>query len=119
MPQPDLEGDRVSNYRTRSRAPIFLPDSETVSTCLDKFAALSRWHESGLRKKPVPISQDDPSNMRTVRQLDYPCWIRAREGAGGLMSCEATNATIVEHLVKFYGGQGIKANFVAEEFLPG
>src|SRR6266581_7701632 len=85
MPQPDPEVERVSAERSRIRARTFLPDSETVSTCLDKFAALSRWNESGLRKKPIPISHDDPSNMRKLRLLDYPCWIRAREGAGGLM----------------------------------
>ena len=119
MPQPDPEVERVSAERSRIRTRTFLPDSETVSTCLDKFAALSRWNESGLRKKPVPISQDDSSNMRKLRQLDYPCWIRAREGAGGLMSCKATSPSIAEHWVKFHWDQGIKANFVAEEYLPG
>src|SRR2546422_2987747 len=119
MPQPDPEVERVSNDRSRIRARIFLPDSETVSTCLDKFAALSRWHESGLRQKPIPISHDDSSNMRKLRLLDYPCWIRAREGAGGLMSCKATSPIIAEYWVKFHWDQGIKANFVAEEYLPG
>jgi carbamoylphosphate synthase large subunit len=119
MPQPDPEVERVSAERARIQATIFLPDSQTVSTCLDKFAALSRWHEAGLRTKPVPISHDDPSNILKIRQLEYPCWIRAREGAGGLLSCKATSASIAEHWVKFHWDQGIRANFVAEEYLPG
>lgn len=119
MPQPDPEVDRVSAERTRIRAKVFLPDSQTVTTCLDKLATLSHWSEAGLRTKPVPISQDDPSVMRKINQLDYPCWIRAREGAGGLMSCKATSPSIAEHWVRFHWDQGIRVNFVAEEYLPG
>lgn len=119
IPQPDPEVERVSAERGRIRTRMFLPDAPTVSTCLDKFMALSRWSEAGLRTKPVPISQNDPSIMKKISQLDYPCWIRAREGAGGLMSCKATSPAIVEHWVRFHWDQGIKANFVAEEYLPG
>ena len=119
MPQPDPEVERVSAERAGIRARVFLPNPQTVSTCLDKFMALSRWSEAGLRTKPVPISQDDPSIMQRIHQLDYPCWIRAREGAGGLMSCKATSPSIAEHWVRFHWDQEIKANFVAEEYLPG
>src|SRR5205807_5818457 len=80
MPQPDPEVERVSAERARINARVFLPDAQTVSTCLDKFAALSRRYESDLRKKPLPNSHDDSSNMRKVRELDYPRWIRSREG---------------------------------------
>ncbi len=119
MPQPDPEVERVSAERARIKTRVFLPDTQTVSTCLDKFAALSCWHEAGLRSKPVPISKDDPSVLNKIRQLDYPCWIRAREGAGGLLSSKVTNPSIVEHWVRFHWDQGIKAAFVAEEYLPG
>src|SRR5260370_3479920 len=44
MPQPDPEVDRVSVDRARIQARVFLPDTQTVSTCLANFAALSRWH---------------------------------------------------------------------------
>src|SRR5207244_4177863 len=37
----------------------------------------------------------------------------------GLMSCKATSPSIAKHWVKFHWDQGIKANFVAEEYLPG
>ena len=119
MPQPDPEVERVSAERARIRARIFLPDAHTVSTCLDKFAALSQWHRAGLRREPVPISHDDPSNIRKIHRLDYPCWIRGREGAGGLLSCKATSESIAEHWVRFHWDQGIDADFVAEEYLPG
>ena len=119
MPQPDPEVERISADRERIRASLFLPDSQTVSTCLDKFATLSRWSEAMLRTEPVPISRDDASVMRKIRDLKYPCWIRAREGAGGLLSSKVTSPSIAEHWVRFHWDQGIKANFVAEEYLPG
>lgn len=119
MPQPDPEVERVSAERARIRARVFLPDSQTVSTCLDKFAALARWNEAGLRTKPLPISRDDPSVTKKIRELNYPCWIRAREGAGGLLSSRVDSPSIVEHWVRFHWDQGIKADFVAEEYLPG
>src|SRR2546428_7742919 len=71
MPQPDPEVERVSAERARIRARVFLPDTQTVSTCLDKFAALSQWHRAGLRKAPVPISHNDPSNIRKIRRSHF------------------------------------------------
>lgn len=56
---------------------------------------------------------------QTIRRLDFPCWIRARHGAGGLLSCLAKEKNIVEHWVRFHWEQGIKTDFVAEEYLPG
>lgn len=119
MPQPDPEVERISAERERIRATLFLPEKQTVSTCLDKFATLSRWNEARLRTEPVPISHDDPSVTKKIRDLNYPCWIRAREGAGGLLSSKVSGPSIVEHWVRFHWDQGIKANFVAEEYLPG
>ena len=118
FPQPDAEVAQISKERDQVRASVFLPDAETVSTCLDKFEALSRWHKAGLRKKPAVISlknRDDQS----IGLLHYPCWIRAREGAGGLLSCKADNSSIARHWVEFHWEQGISTDFVAEEYLPG
>lgn len=119
FPQPDTEVRRISNERNKLDARVFLPDEATVSACLDKFQALQIWHRARLRKEPVVISHKDESLSGLVKDLDYPCWIRAREGAGGLLSCKATSPTIVEHWTRFHWDQGIEADFVAEEYLPG
>src|SRR5438128_1670319 len=71
MPQPDPEVERGSNDRSRIRARTFLPDSETVSTGLDKFAALSRWHESGLRNQPECSGSDKSRFQKASR--DFLC----------------------------------------------
>ncbi len=119
FPQPDPEVRRVSEDREKLRAKIFLPDEEAVSSCLDKFETLRIWHRTGLRKEPVVLSASDPSVGQKIKALRYPCWIRAREGAGGLLSCRASNENIVDHWVRFHWDQGIKTDFVAEEYLPG
>ena len=119
LPQPDTEVGIVSKERARIRAGIFLPDEATVATCLDKFQALSRWSEKGLRLKPEVLSTKDQIPEEKLRRLSYPCWIRAREGAGGLLSCLAPNASIARHWVQFHWEQGLETDFVAEEYLPG
>jgi hypothetical protein len=119
FPQPDPEVRRVSEEREKLQAKIFLPDQRTVSACLDKFQAITIWHEMRLRKGSVVLSLRDENVFRKIKDLEYPCWIRAREGAGGLLSCKATDGRIVEHWVRFHWDQGIKTDFIAEEYLPG
>lgn len=119
FPQPDLEVRRVSEEREKVKARVFLPDRTTVSACLDKFQALTSWHKMRLRKGSVVLSTGDASIHQKIRDLEYPCWIRARAGAGGLLSCKATDSNIAEHWTQFHWGQGIMTDFIAEEYLPG
>ena len=119
FPQPDQEVGHVSEEREKLHAKVFLPDQRTVSACLDKFQALTIWNKKGLRKEPAVLSAEDESVLQRIKDLQYPCWIRAREGAGGLLSCKATDSKIVEHWVRFHWDQGIKTDFIAEEYLPG
>jgi hypothetical protein len=119
FPQPDPEVRRVSEEREKVQAKVFLPDKTTVSACLDKFQALKIWHKVRLRKGSVVLSAGETSIHQKIRDLQYPCWIRAREGAGGLLSCKATDSNIVEHWTQLHWGQGIKTDFIAEEYLPG
>jgi carbamoylphosphate synthase large subunit len=119
FPQPDPEVRRVSEEREKLLAKVFLPDERTVSACLDKFQALKIWQKMRLRKGSVVLSARDESIVQKIKDLQYPSWIRAREGAGGLLSCKATESKIVEHWVHFHWDQGIKTDFIAEEYLPG
>ena len=119
FPQPDPEVKRISADREKLRAKLFLPDPDAVEICLDKFMALTVWHKRGLRKKPTVLSEGDPTTENTIGALRYPCWIRAREGAGGLLSCKASDKRIADHWLRFHWDQGIKTDFVAEEYLPG
>src|SRR5438034_11351382 len=90
FPQPDREVRRVSEVREKLHAQVFLLDKKAVSNCLDKFETLMIWHRTGLRNEPIVLSANDASVHHKITALEYPCWIRAREGAGGLLSCRAS-----------------------------
>lgn len=119
FPQPDPEVRRVSQDREKLHCKTFLPDKNAVLTCLDKFQTLTAWHRKELREEPTILKPSDGSTASKLKDLQYPCWIRAREGAGGLLSGKATDADIASHWLQFHWGQGIRMDFIAEEYLPG
>ena len=119
FPQPDLEVGRVSRERGELEARVFLPDQPAVSICLDKYKALLKWSDNGLRESPHLLSQRNGSAEEKVKSLSFPCWLRAREGAGGLMSCLAHSWKEAYYWVMFHWTQGFHTDFVAEDYLPG
>lgn len=119
LPQPDSEVHRLSMEREKLGARVFLPDSSTVTVCLDKYEALVRWKEAGLRQNSILINMNSSTNTRKVKSLDYPVWLRARKGAGGLLSCLANSWKEAHHWMLFHWGHGLRSDFLAEEYLPG
>jgi carbamoyl-phosphate synthase large subunit len=119
FPQPDTELGKISAERDSIQARLFLPDQATVSACLDKYSAIDKWHTANLRSIPVILSIKDPMINEKIQKLNYPCWLRAREGAGGLLSCLAKQPTTVNHWLSFHWGQGLMTDFIAEEYLSG
>ena len=119
FPQPDYEVGRISRESQKLEARVFLPDPSTVLLCLDKYEALLKWQTAGLRREPILLSPRSRSTARKIRSLDYPAWLRARHGAGGLMSCLANSWKEAYHWVMFHWEHGLKSDFVAEEYLPG
>jgi len=119
FPQPDTEVGRVSRDRQMLTAAIFLPDEAAVDTCLDKFQALSVWHNKGLRGQPVVLRPPEKSLLRELGELTFPRWLRARQGAGGLMSCLARSKKEAYHWAMFHWAQGFNTDFIAEDYLPG
>ncbi len=119
MPQPDLEVERISYARERVEAKVFLPEAATVSACQDKYQALRLWYEAGLREKPLLLPKSEGDQSPGLKDIDYPRWLRARRGAGGLLSCLARNNNEARCWIWFHKNQGISADFVAEEYLPG
>ncbi len=119
FPQPDAEVGRVSRERNALEASLYLPDPVAVSTCLDKYQALRAWNENALRDKPLLLSPRGPTRERELERLTFPCWLRAREGAGGLMSCLARSRKEAHYWLMFHWSQGFNTDFIAEEYLPG
>src|SRR5438552_4043239 len=114
FPQPDSEVGRISKDRDRVRASVFLPDREAVKICQDKYEALSRWFKKGLRREPIVLSPRSPKTRQSVRKLAFPCWVRARQGAGGSLSCLARSWRSVEHWVGYHWAEGLKTDFIVE-----
>ena len=119
FPQPDYEVARLSRDASKLEARVLLPKPSTVSSCLDKYEALLKWHSAGLRKQPIVLSPASDPMLEMVKSLTYPVWLRARQGAGGLLSCLARNWKEIYHWGMFHWEYGLKSDFVVEEYLPG
>src|SRR5712691_10553874 len=118
FPQPDSEVGRLSSNRDRVRAALFLPDREAVKVCQDKYEALSRWFKRGLRRQPIVLSARSRGTRRSVRRLEFPCWVRARQGAGGSLSCLARSWRSIEYWIGYHWAEGLETDFIVEEYLP-
>jgi len=118
FPQPDSEVGRLSRDRDQVRAAMFLPEREAVRVCQDKYEALSRWFKKGLRREPIVLSPRNRRTRQLARRLTFPCWVRARQGAGGSLSCLAKNWRSVEYWIGYHWTEGLKTDFIVEEYLP-
>ena len=118
LPQPDSEVGRLSRDRESIHARMFLPDRETVKVCQDKYEALYHWFKNGLRREPIVLSPRSRRTKRRARELKFPCWVRARQGAGGNLSCLARSWRSVENWIGYHWNEGMKTDFVVEEYLP-
>jgi len=118
FPQPDPEVGRLSRDRDLVRSVLFLPDREAVQLCQDKYRALLKWFERGLRKEPIVLSPRSRRTRRFADKITFPCWVRARQGAGGSLSCLARNLRSVEYWIDYHWNEGLKTDFVVEEYLP-
>ncbi len=118
FPQPDSEVGRLSKDRDKVRAAMFLPDLEAVKVCQDKYEALSRWFKKGLRREPIVLSPGNSRARRLAARFTFPCWVRARQGAGGSLSCLAKNWRSVEYWTGYHWMEGLKTDFIVEEYLP-
>jgi hypothetical protein len=87
--QSDLEVARISGLRSllsEVGVATFLPDEETIATCLDKWASYERWLAAGV---PVPrtILVRGPDDLaEAFATLGGEVWLRETRGAGGLGS---------------------------------
>jgi carbamoyl-phosphate synthase large subunit len=118
FPQPDSEVGRTSRDRDEIRASLFLPGREAVKICQDKYEALSRWSKKGLRQEPIVLSPRGRKTRQLVRRLAFPRWVRARQGAGGSLSCLARSWRSIEYWIGYHWAEGLKTDFIVEEYLP-
>jgi len=92
IPQSDVEVFVCSRERKRL-PPMVLPNHEIIELCQDKgnlYDFLDDWHiDTPPYKNPTPqnireLSFESPNyGVWSPSQWKYPCWVRARHGAGG------------------------------------
>src|SRR5207249_12153718 len=109
---------RCTHERVKVRASLLLPNRKAERICQVKYAALSRWFKKGLRREPIVLSTDSRNTRQLVRRLAFPCWVRARQGAGGSLSCLAKSWRSVEYWIGYHWTEGLKTDFIVEEYLP-
>ena len=90
----------------------FLPKPQTVLLCQDKFECGLQWRRDGLRVDRIELYE-------WGSQLDFPCWLRARHGAGAKAAIAATSEGEAHHWIAFWAFREKGMEFVTEGFLPG
>ena len=104
--QPDFEIAFLSEHREKLACKVFLPDSETIRICQNKYRSYECWAKAGL---PVPQTM----MLRTEADLDQAfadfgprIWIRATEGAFGKGSLPTENRDQAKAWLDFQRGWG-------------
>src|SRR5262249_43574283 len=104
----------IASNRDRLPVPTFLPSTETVELCVDKYASYARWKDAGI---PVAESMviDTPTDLeQAFEKLGETIWIRLREGGGGAGSLPVSDRGFARHWIDHFDGWG---RFVASELL--
>jgi hypothetical protein len=104
----------LAEHRDRLPTSTFLPDTETVNRCVDKYASYLRWRERG-----IPVAEslllERPDDLQTAfESLGETIWIRLKEGGGGAGSLPVSDASFARIWIDRFGGWG---RFVASELL--
>lgn len=111
--QPDIlhsQHDAVikvlAHQRERLPVRMFLPRTETVDACVDKFASYQRWQAAGV---PVPetVAIDSPAALRRAfARLGPELWLRFKEGGGGAGALRVSNPEFARIWISHHAGWG-------------
>lgn len=111
--QPDVEVAVISRRRDELGVKTFLPCTETVATCHDKWASHQRWHDAGL---PVPETRliSTQADLRSAIADFGSVWLRAAAGAAGAGSLRTDDFHLACLWVGSHDGWG---RFTAARYL--
>ena len=111
--QPDVEVAVLSRRRDELPVRTFLPASETVALCQDKYRSFAQWQAAGL---PVPETRllQTEDDLRGAL-IDFGnTWLRAAEGAAGRGSLHTSDFTQARTWIDSHDGWG---SFTAARYL--
>ncbi len=107
--QNDFEVLAISRLReriTKLGVKLFLPSSDTVENCVDKFRSYQIWKRAGL-KVPETILVNSVKDLRLAFEMfDGRVWIRATRGGGGRGALPADTIDFARLWIDHFRGWG-------------
>lgn len=92
--QNDFEVQAISRLREQVEAlgvKLFLPASDTVENCIDKYKSYNIWSQAGI-KVPETIMLHTPEDLKLAFETFGPkVWVRAITGGGGRWALPTDN----------------------------
>lgn len=93
--QNDFEVRAVSRLRSEIGAlgvKLYLPDTQTVENCVDKFKSYDIWKDKGVAVPETVLIKDKEGLQKALDRFGGKMWIRATEGGGGTGSLPVQSA---------------------------
>jgi len=115
IPQSDAEVYTISKQREQFDTKIILPNHYVIKLCQDKGKLYDYLKDRRIPlpayKNPTPddiraLSLESPNyGVWSPSQWKYPCWVRARHGAGGNKGFVCRDWRDLRNMVEFYRGR--------------
>jgi len=117
--QPDQECSFLSQNRNKIKAKTFLPNKKTVEICQNKFKSAKIWLKKGIYKYNTYIINNKEDLKKASKELGYPFWMRAAQGAGARGSTLVENIDIGYYWLKYWQARNIGWIFIAQKYFEG
>jgi carbamoyl-phosphate synthase large subunit len=115
--QHDFEIQAISKLRDEIRAlgvRLFLPSTETIDNCVDKYKSYKIWKQAGIRVPETLLIRSAEDLAEAFKRFGGKVWLRASEGAGGTGSLPADVYDFARSWLDRFDGWG---SFTAAEML--
>lgn len=127
--QPDVEVRNLAIRRDKIKAKTFLPSTEAILLCQDKFESAKIWADQGLCDEPLEIETRENLTKQEIKHAleKYgKIWLRAKEGAGGKGSTPVDNIETGYHWIRYWRSKDWEKNrswdqweWMAQKYYPG
>ena len=123
IPNSEADVKSISDLRDKLPCKVFLPRTEVIEKCSDKYELAVLLRRNGLPVPPTyPITAlNDADRLYRSLPKGLQLWCRIRRGSGSVGAIPVKNAAQVRHWIKYW--QEMRAippgSFTLSEYLPG
>jgi len=129
-PQSDAEVFTCSKYRLSLASPVCLPEHRVIEICQDKGKLYDYLQKAGIQVPPYRLPTKHDLRMLCLTESPnygagygwqdwYPCWVRARQGAGGNKGFVCRDWRDFKNMVEFNYGRGEEIDWMMVKLLNG